>query len=83
MDWIVYMIHCSDDSLYTGVTKDVDRRFAEHAGNIKGARYFNGRDPIAIVFTEDGHDRSSALIREAAIKRLSREAKLRLISDQD
>ena len=79
-DWTVYMIRCSDGSLYTGVTKDLDRRFAEHRDGKRGARYFQGRTPEAVVFREPGHDRSSALKREFAIKRLSRAEKLTLVS---
>jgi putative endonuclease len=82
MDWTVYIIRCTDDSLYTGVTTDVDRRFAEHANSKQGARYFNGRQPVEVVYRETGHDRSSACRREAAIKKLSRENKLRLINKE-
>lgn len=81
MDWVVYIIRCEDGSLYTGVTTDVDRRFDEHRTGKRGARYFNGRRPDAVVWREPGHDRSSALKREAAIKKLDRQAKLRLIGD--
>ncbi len=77
--WSVYIIRCSDGSLYTGVSTDVERRFAEHLTGKRGARYFQGRRPEAIVYRESGHDRSSALRREAAIKALRREQKLALI----
>jgi putative endonuclease len=79
-DWTVYIIRCSDDSLYTGITTDLERRFREHASTPKGARYFSGRRPEAVVFAESGHTRSSASKREAAIKQLSRFAKLQLIA---
>jgi len=78
MDWTVYIIRCSDGSLYTGVTTDLERRFGEHQAGARGARYFSGRQPVEVVYTEHGHDRSSACRREAAIKRLSRTAKLAL-----
>jgi len=78
MDWMVYIIRCSDGSLYTGVTTDLERRFREHQAGARGARYFNGRQPVEVVYQESGHDRSSACRREAAIKRLSRTAKLAL-----
>ena len=81
MLWTVYIIRCSDDSLYTGITTGLERRFAEHFNHPRGAKYFNGRTPVEVVFSEDGHTRSSACRREAAIKRLSREEKLRLIED--
>lgn len=72
------MILCSDNSLYTGISTDVDRRFQQHASQC-GARYFRGRQPLQLVYLEAGHDRSSASKREAAIKQLKRPAKERLI----
>lgn len=78
MNWHVYIILCSDDSLYTGITTDVDRRFQEHAGG-RGAKYFRGRQPLRVVYVEQGHSRSSASIREAQIKKLTREEKLLLV----
>jgi putative endonuclease len=77
MNWHVYIILCSDDSLYTGITTDVDRRFREHAGG-RGAKYFRGRQPLRVVYVERGHNRSSASIRETQIKKLTREGKLLL-----
>lgn len=77
--WLVYMIRCDDDSLYTGVTTDLERRWLEHSGQRKGAKYFRGRRPMQLVYLESGHGRGSALRREAAIKRLSRDAKQTLV----
>lgn len=77
--WFVYMIEASDGSLYTGITTDVDRRFAEHCGNARGAKYFRGRTPRKVVYTECHPDRSSAQRREATIKKLARGEKLSLI----
>ena len=79
MSWWVYMIEAADGSLYTGVTTDVGRRFGEHAGLRRGARYFNGRAPVAVVFTERQPGRAEALRREAAIKRLKRPQKQKLL----
>ena len=79
MDWEVYIIRCDDGTLYTGVTTNLERRFREHRDLRCGAKYFNGRKPLAVVYSENGHDRSSACQREAAIKKLSREEKLSLI----
>ncbi len=73
------MILCSDNSLYTGISTDVDRRFRQHASQ-RGARYFRGRKPLQLVYLEGGHDRSSASRRELAIKQLKRPDKERLIS---
>ena len=78
-EWYVYIIKASDDSLYTGVTTDVSRRFDEHCSGDKGARYFRGRKPLEVVYTETHPDRGSALRREAAIKKLTRVGKLELI----
>ena len=78
MDWQVYIIRCSDGTLYTGITVDIERRLAQH-GSSTGAKYFRGRRPEAVVYLEGGHDRSSASRREARIKQLSRMDKLRLI----
>ena len=80
--WWVYMIRCDDGSLYTGVSTDPERRFQEHLQRPRGAKYFNGRLPVAIVYTEPGHTRSSACQREAAIKKLERKQKQLLVSDQ-
>ena len=79
MNWFVYMIEGSDGSYYTGVTTDVERRFQEHSESARGAKYFNGRKPLRVVYQEAGHTRSSACQREAAIKKLRREQKQALI----
>jgi putative endonuclease len=76
--WRVYMIRCSDNSLYTGITDDMERRWAQH-GRRRGAKYFRAHKPAQVVYLESGHTRSSASRREAAIKRLRRSAKERLI----
>jgi len=81
VNWTVYIIRCDDESLYTGVTTDLARRFAEHGSRRRGAKFFSGRSPEEVVYVETGHTRSSASRREAAIKKLSREGKLRLIAD--
>ena len=78
-DWQVYIILCSDQSLYTGITNDMARRLAQHQAG-EGAKYFRGRRPLKVVYLEGDHDRSSASRREAEIKRLSRAQKLRLIA---
>lgn len=79
MNWQVYIILCSDDSLYTGITTDVMRRFSQHLVG-KGAKYFRGRTPMRLVYLEGGNDRSWATRREIQIKQLSKVEKQRLIS---
>ena len=80
--WSVYIIEASDRALYTGITTDVERRFDEHRRGARGAKFFSGRQPLRVVYREDGHDRSSASRREAVIKGLSRSEKLSLIAKQ-
>jgi len=78
MNWQVYIILCTDNSLYTGITTDMARRFRQHGG-AKGAKYFRGRRPGEVVYLESGHTRSTASKREAIIKKLLRADKLQLI----
>ncbi|MFT4606566.1 MAG: putative endonuclease [Urechidicola sp.] len=79
MNWFVYMIEASDNSYYTGITTDVERRFNEHCSSTLGAKYFNGRRPVKVIYQEPGHSRSSASKREYEIKQLSRRRKELLI----
>ncbi len=81
MTWNVYMIRCSDDSLYTGITTDPGRRLAQHATGT-GAKYFRGRRPKLLVYLESSHDRGSAGKREIELKRLRRSEKERLVASQ-
>lgn len=74
MNWQVYMILCSDNSLYTGITTDPARRLRQHASG-RGAKYFRGRRPEKLLYLETGHSRSSAGRREAEIKRLTHAGK--------
>ncbi len=80
-DWQVYIILCSDNSLYTGISNDVERRYQEHASQ-RGARYFRGRQPQRLVYLESGHDRSSASKREMVIKKLKRPDKEHLLHSE-
>jgi putative endonuclease len=79
MNWRVYIILCSDGTLYTGISRDPERRVAQHAGR-RGARYFRGRRPVRLVYLESAHDRSSASRRESAIKKLPRRGKIDLLN---
>lgn len=76
--WHVYILRCADGTLYTGVTTDLVRRVEEHNASPKGARYTRARRPVALVYSERFASRSAASKREAAIKKLSRAAKLLL-----
>lgn len=77
----VYMLRCGDDSLYTGWTNDLEKRLAAHRSG-KGAKYTRGRGPVTLVYLEELPDKSSAMKREAAIKKLSRPQKEALIAKQ-
>ena len=79
MTWIVYMLECADNSLYTGITNDLDRRLAEHAAG-KGAKYTKGRGPFRLVSRETCQGRAEASRRETAIKSMGRGKKLLLFS---
>ncbi|MDO8445730.1 MAG: GIY-YIG nuclease family protein [Deltaproteobacteria bacterium] len=79
-EWYVYMVRCSDESLYTGITKDVERRIEEHnGGGLSGARYTRARRPVRLVCREIMNSRSEAAKREFEIKRLSKEEKEALV----
>jgi putative endonuclease len=80
--WFVYIVRASDESLYTGITTDLNRRLAEHQSGKAGAKYFRGRNACEMVYSESEHNRSTASKREAAIKKLTRHQKLELISGQ-
>ena len=73
--WFVYIVHCKDDSLYTGVTTDVERRVTEHNSKAKSARYTRARQPVKLAYFEPAASRSAACKREAAIKALPRQEK--------
>jgi putative endonuclease len=75
--WFVYIVRCADHTLYTGITTDVERRLAEHNAGT-GARYTRARLPVELIHAEPAADRSAASRREAAIKQLTRAAKLAL-----
>ena len=79
--WVVYVLACRDGSLYTGVTNDLPRRLRAHAAGSGGA-YTRARRPVRLVFVEGQAGRGPALRREAAVKRLSRAAKLRLVAGE-
>ena len=81
-DWAVYIVRCADDSLYTGIAKDVEARLAKHNSG-KGAAYTRTRRPVRLLYSEMGLTRSAALVREAGIKSLPRPHKERLAAGGD
>ena len=79
MGYLVYILRCGDGTLYTGCTNDLPRRLRAHQAG-RGAKYTRSRLPVELVYREAVPDRSAALRREAAIKRMDRRAKLALIA---
>ncbi|MGB0925080.1 MAG: GIY-YIG nuclease family protein [Minisyncoccia bacterium] len=78
MKYYVYMVRCADDSLYTGITTDIDRRIDEHNGvskTKKGAKYTQHRRPVTLVYSAEYENRSQASIEESRIKKLNRKQK--------
>lgn len=80
MSYFVYIVKCKDESLYTGITTDINRRVQEHNSSDKGAKYTSLRRPVQLVYSEASNDRSSASKREYAIKKLTKAKKLELIN---
>ncbi len=80
MSYFVYILRCADATLYTGITTDIKRRVEEHNSSQKGAKYTKLRRPVELVYSEESENRSTALKREYAIKKLSRAEKLELIN---
>lgn len=79
--WYLYILKCRSESLYTGITTDVDARLEAHRSG-KGAKYTRGRGPLELVYTEECADHSAALRRELEIKALTRQQKLALIESK-
>lgn len=74
MDWQVYVLHCGDDSFYTGIAKDVSRRLDQHVRG-KGARYTRGRGPLVLWWQSEAMSQAQALSLERRIKTMSRAQK--------
>ncbi|MEI6235966.1 MAG: GIY-YIG nuclease family protein [Planctomycetota bacterium] len=80
--WFVYLARCADGTLYCGVTTDLKRRFSEHNGSPKGARYTRSRRPVVLAWHQKKLTRSAALKREYAVKQLSRGEKEKLVDSR-
>ena len=78
--YFVYIVKCSDETLYTGIASNLKRRIEEHNSSKLGAKYTKIRRPVKLVYSKEFNDRSSAQIEEARIKKLSRNKKLDFIS---
>ncbi|MBO4337881.1 MAG: GIY-YIG nuclease family protein [Lachnospiraceae bacterium] len=78
--WYVYLLRCSDESIYTGITTDVERRFREHvSGKAKGAKYTRSHPPVRVDAVIGAETRQEASRLEYAIKQMSRQEKEDLI----
>ncbi len=81
--WFVYILRCCDDSLYTGVALDINKRLDQHNGIDKnGAKYTQARRPVELVYQESSVSRSEACKREYVIKCLNKQQKEQLIKQQ-
>ena len=79
--WILYVVRCSDDSLYAGITRNLRRRVLEHNCGMKGAKYTRSRRPVVVVYEEECSSRSDALKKEWAFKKFSKAKKERIIAE--
>ena len=78
--WSIYIVKTRLDTLYTGISTDVERRFKEHASNPKkGARYLKGKGPLVLVWQQEIGSQSDALVLEYKVKKLTKQKKLNLI----
>ncbi len=77
--WFIYMLRCADNSLYTGITTDLERRVLEHNTLKTGAKYTKSRRPVTLVYSEQTTTKSLASIRECELKKLPKELKEKLI----
>ncbi len=78
-NWYVYILRCSDDTLYTGITTDIERRIREHNTSDRGARYTRSRRPVRLAWSEEADSRATASRREHDIRKLDRHGKLELL----
>lgn len=77
-DYFVYILKCSDETLYTGITNNLEQRLKLHDLG-KASKYTHGRRPVKLIYVEKGYSKGEALTREIQIKKLSRQQKLQLI----
>ena len=81
--WHIYMVLCSDGTLYTGITNDLKKRIEAHNSGKEGARYTRSRRPVKLVYSEQVESKSAAAKLEYQLKKLPRLKKIRLIKDND
>jgi putative endonuclease len=81
--WHIYMVRCSDGTLYAGITNDLEKRIEAHNSGKDGARYTRSRRPVKLVYSEQVESKSAAAKLEYQLKKLPRLKKIRLIKDKD
>jgi len=81
-DWFLYMVRCKNGHIYTGISTDVERRFAEHQAG-KGAKYLRGKNPLKLVYQKKIGSRSEALKAEISMKNMSKADKEKIIDKAD
>jgi len=79
--WYIYILQCSDNTLYTGITTNLKRRIIEHNSSNLGAKYTKMRRPVKLVYSEELENRSQATKREIEIKKMKREEKEKLVNN--
>lgn len=79
----LYILRCADDTLYTGIAADVEKRISEHESGARGAKYLRGRGPLKLEFAEAVGDRAMASVLEYRVKRLSRAQKQAIIDGRE
>lgn len=79
--YCLYIAKCADGSLYTGITTDLHRRIKEHNGSGRGAKFTRSRGPVTLTYSKKFRNRSTALIAESKIKKLTRVEKIKLIKN--
>jgi putative endonuclease len=78
--YYLYILKCADETLYIGITTDLERRIEEHNSSSIGAKYTRGRRPVKLVYSQEFENRSEATREESRLKKLSRKEKITLIS---
>ncbi len=81
--YFVYMVKCADQTLYTGLTNDIEKRVVAHNTGTTGAKYTRGRRPVMVVYIEQCETKSDALKRECVVKKLTRKEKIFLCHSRE
>ena len=81
--WYIYIVRCRDNTLYTGITVNLDKRLTEHNSGDKGAKYTRSRRPVKLVYSEESYSRSEATKRELKIKKMTLARKTALVAGQN